>query len=298
MRFRNIHAGLLAVLTLACLASSANAYRDLETGTFLTRDPAGFVDGPNVYSYVRQNPWTKFDPQGLFEADGDPRERSTTITRRGNDGVARVLQPGMEFRNDEVGLAYEASQTGDWEGYYAKAKAAGLDQATAKKFAVLGRDPVVREIDNRNMDMGAAMGFPAQLSRTGNRFTRIQQREQAKITDSQAKNPGGQSQRTTINQSASEAVALTPAQAQKLKQFNRKTPANAKPAKVDKLGEDQALFTAESTGQVPGSKKVYQKSVAPDGETTSFTKTTVTPEGRMHKVTDALANPEKVVHSE
>ncbi|MHA3770735.1 RHS repeat-associated core domain-containing protein [Verrucomicrobiota bacterium sgz303538] len=41
-------------------------YRDLATGVFLTRDPAGFVDGPNLYSYVRQNPWSKFDPEGLW----------------------------------------------------------------------------------------------------------------------------------------------------------------------------------------------------------------------------------------
>ena len=40
-------------------------YRDLETGTFITRDPLGFVDGPNMYGYVVQNPWTKFDPRGL-----------------------------------------------------------------------------------------------------------------------------------------------------------------------------------------------------------------------------------------
>jgi len=37
-------------------------YRDLETGTWLSRDPAGFVDGPNLYAYVRCNPWTCFDP--------------------------------------------------------------------------------------------------------------------------------------------------------------------------------------------------------------------------------------------
>lgn len=41
-------------------------YRDLETGAFISRDPAGFVDGPNLYAYVQQNPWTKFDPEGLF----------------------------------------------------------------------------------------------------------------------------------------------------------------------------------------------------------------------------------------
>ena len=41
-------------------------YRDLETGTFISRDPLGFVDGPNVYAYVRQNPWTMWDPHGLW----------------------------------------------------------------------------------------------------------------------------------------------------------------------------------------------------------------------------------------
>ncbi|MCX6911145.1 MAG: RHS repeat-associated core domain-containing protein, partial [Verrucomicrobia bacterium] len=40
-------------------------YRDLETGSFITRDPLGFKDGPNLYTYVQQNPWTKFDPEGL-----------------------------------------------------------------------------------------------------------------------------------------------------------------------------------------------------------------------------------------
>jgi hypothetical protein len=35
------------------------------TGAFLSRDPAGFVDGPNLYAYVRQNPWSAFDPEGL-----------------------------------------------------------------------------------------------------------------------------------------------------------------------------------------------------------------------------------------
>ena len=50
-------------------------YRDLETGIFITRDPLGFIDGPNVYTYVNQNPWTKFDPQGLMTTDSsDPFE--------------------------------------------------------------------------------------------------------------------------------------------------------------------------------------------------------------------------------
>lgn len=40
-------------------------HRDLKTGVWLSRDPAGFVDGPNLYAYVKQNPWTGFDPDGL-----------------------------------------------------------------------------------------------------------------------------------------------------------------------------------------------------------------------------------------
>jgi hypothetical protein len=32
----------------------------------VSRDPAGFVDGPNLYAYVKQNPWTAFDPKGLW----------------------------------------------------------------------------------------------------------------------------------------------------------------------------------------------------------------------------------------
>lgn len=32
---------------------------------WLTRDPAGFIDGPNLYAYVQHNPWTYIDPHGL-----------------------------------------------------------------------------------------------------------------------------------------------------------------------------------------------------------------------------------------
>jgi hypothetical protein len=32
---------------------------------FLSRDPLGFKAGPNMYTYVQQNPWTHFDPEGL-----------------------------------------------------------------------------------------------------------------------------------------------------------------------------------------------------------------------------------------
>jgi len=47
------------------LLNEGMRFRDLETGTFLTRDPIGFKDGPNQYCYVQCNPITRFDAIGL-----------------------------------------------------------------------------------------------------------------------------------------------------------------------------------------------------------------------------------------
>ena len=38
---------------------------DPKIGSWLTPDPLGFVDGPNVYAYVHNNPLTHIDPYGL-----------------------------------------------------------------------------------------------------------------------------------------------------------------------------------------------------------------------------------------
>ena len=47
------------------LLNEGRRYRCLETGVWLSRDPAGFVDGLNLYAYVKQNSWSAFDPEGL-----------------------------------------------------------------------------------------------------------------------------------------------------------------------------------------------------------------------------------------
>lgn len=62
------------------LLNEGMRYRDLETGTFITRDPAGFIDGPNLYAYVRQNPWTRFDPEGLLNSGLTPVVTSGGVT--------------------------------------------------------------------------------------------------------------------------------------------------------------------------------------------------------------------------
>jgi RHS repeat-associated protein len=40
-------------------------YYDPQTGRYLTRDPAGYVDGPNLYKHVHNNPVNQVDPVGL-----------------------------------------------------------------------------------------------------------------------------------------------------------------------------------------------------------------------------------------
>jgi RHS repeat-associated protein len=57
------------------LLNEGMRYRDLETGTFLTRDPIGYADGPNVYCYVHCNPITKFDAFGLSETGDELQQK-------------------------------------------------------------------------------------------------------------------------------------------------------------------------------------------------------------------------------
>ena len=89
-------------------------YRDLDTGTFLTRDPAGFVDGPNVYTYVRQNPWTRFDPLGLeWYNDWDDFKHAF---------AENVQIPAQR------GFAWVLNKSGVFDGTNAQAKAGSVEQ--------------------------------------------------------------------------------------------------------------------------------------------------------------------------
>ena len=83
--------------------------RDLEFGVFITRDPAGFVDGPNVYTYVTQNPWSAFDPLGLdkegtFEAIDSALYNTSQIL---NDP-----SHGLEAAHQAVGAVIEGAGWG------------------------------------------------------------------------------------------------------------------------------------------------------------------------------------------
>jgi len=48
------------------LSYFGHRYYDASIGRWITTDPAGFVDGTNLYSYVLNNPLSYFDPDGRF----------------------------------------------------------------------------------------------------------------------------------------------------------------------------------------------------------------------------------------
>jgi RHS repeat-associated protein len=76
-------------------------YHDLETGEFITADPMGFVDGPNRYTYVVQNPWSKFDPEGL--------NWFTDAQQKVKTAVASAVVAGVEFAAGAVGGFVQAN---------------------------------------------------------------------------------------------------------------------------------------------------------------------------------------------
>ena len=126
----------------ACLGRKTNGY-DVALGGRLTRDPAGFVDGPNMYSYVRQNPWTKFDPKGLegVVVSGQPGDHKNRTHFLAN-GLDRAKTLSKQFAAEKKGekatwMIYNEGGKGgysqkDLDEYKAKAAKAGVEVKIVK----------------------------------------------------------------------------------------------------------------------------------------------------------------------
>ena len=91
------------------LLNEGMRYRDLETGTFLTRDPIGYADGPNVYCYVHCNPITHFDAWGLSKEECEKAgEKLETATTEAVDAISAHQEA---IRNEqEAEEKYKAAQ--------------------------------------------------------------------------------------------------------------------------------------------------------------------------------------------
>lgn len=77
---------------------------------YLTRDPMGFIAGPNMYTHVMQNPYTKFDPNGLLETTISQKQAENLVDSSAviNSIVNEVIQKG--FENTEIQNAEQFNQ--------------------------------------------------------------------------------------------------------------------------------------------------------------------------------------------
>ena len=158
-------------------------YRDLETGTFLSRDPAGFIDGPNLYTYVVQNPWTKYDPLGLHandevaeimetfnkEAAAEMRSDANRLEQTGNElftGIKTGVEiAGMATGADTISELSGETLTGEKTGSVDKAMAAASVTPLGKLKKFLGVIGDVVKGKKRTDKMSDAGGMTARRQR-------------------------------------------------------------------------------------------------------------------------------------
>ncbi|MFT4176593.1 MAG: RHS repeat-associated core domain-containing protein, partial [Luteolibacter sp.] len=144
------------------LLNEGMRYRDIEFGIFLTRDPAGFVDGPNVYTYVRQNPWTKFDPYGLWETGsylGDVGRFYTGVGKALANSAAGVWEMSgpKQVYNLASGKTWERAKS-----QYAEAKSFVADPGGYVKGVASGIAETAKEKTSSVEGWGEIFGYTAE----------------------------------------------------------------------------------------------------------------------------------------
>lgn len=111
-------------------------------GSFRTLNPAWVAVGPNVYAYVKQNPWTAFDPEGLSAysdlTDSAAKDLSEDRPIRGYaKAVVSSLWEAFSFGNaSKMGDVQDSYEAGDISAGQA-AWQATAGTATAVKDAAL-----------------------------------------------------------------------------------------------------------------------------------------------------------------
>ncbi|MEI8366366.1 MAG: RHS repeat-associated core domain-containing protein, partial [Parachlamydiaceae bacterium] len=90
---------------------------DPQLGIWLTPDPAGFADGPNLYAYVNNNPLIYVDPYGLWKEECEALGRSVKEFTRGS---TRGFVDDASFGTSDYVLGeHQHSSLSNRIGYYA-----------------------------------------------------------------------------------------------------------------------------------------------------------------------------------
>ena len=97
-------------------------YYNPELGRFLSQDPAGMVDGPNMYVYVKNNPVNGVDPSGMVTCE----ECKIGIGALCAAGIT-IVTGGLFAEYDIVGIFVEAGLSKFAAGGLASILAGSLD---------------------------------------------------------------------------------------------------------------------------------------------------------------------------
>lgn len=92
---------LLTVLAGSVLLVNSAECRmyDPKTGRFLQRDPIGYIDGPNPYTYVRNNPVNWIDPYGLATAAKRPLSNVPWIPILSSNPIDNIMNTELSHEH-------------------------------------------------------------------------------------------------------------------------------------------------------------------------------------------------------
>jgi RHS repeat-associated protein len=84
-------------------------YYNQQVGRWLTCDPAGYVDGPNLYAYVANRPLLYFDPYGLFSVNPVLHKQYSLLSKNvkgmGQKDLSRIINyASRDLGNKKVTL--------------------------------------------------------------------------------------------------------------------------------------------------------------------------------------------------
>ena len=145
-----------------------NIFRDSVEGRY---DPPGLNGqgtdnyGPNVYTYVTQNPWTFFDPLGL--AQGAPRNKPATDQMfYPKLAYSIFVQPFVEAQQvGQMHLEQAAAEAGDGNvGMAASHTAAAVFEAVTTAVVEIGPAKFIKKAGKLN-DVGKGVDATADLNR-------------------------------------------------------------------------------------------------------------------------------------
>ena len=122
------------------------------------------MDGPNLYAYVRQNPWTKFDPHGLWiGADDAIAAGSGALIAVGIQGVIDLWHGHLSSCKDYAAAAVGGAAAGE-ASLYTGGLAAGAAYGAASNLTKQGLnnlDGTQQGLDVKSLAVDTVVGAAA-----------------------------------------------------------------------------------------------------------------------------------------